>query len=147
MGALVLINLVGRVTHGDVLSVHRKGPYLHWADPGIIKYLEIEYLAKVSEIRPALAACCLSNSSPLFAEQQTAAEYQSTRSTFRAQIMSRDCCVPQGWHQRIIGRGGHRNPNVKGLIGGADPARCHITILEWAGLGLHRLKPIIICRR
>ena len=38
------------------------------------KYLEIEYLEKVSEIRPALAACCLSNSSPLFAEQQAAAE-------------------------------------------------------------------------
>ena len=37
---------VGRVTHDDVLSVHRKGPYLHWADPGIIKYLEIEYFCE-----------------------------------------------------------------------------------------------------
>ena len=47
------------------------------AGPGIIEYLGREHrfaALKVTEIRPALAVCCLTNSSPLLVEQQTAAE-------------------------------------------------------------------------
>ena len=44
---------------------------------GVIEYFGREHrfaALKVSEIRPALAVCCLTNSSPLLVEQQTAAE-------------------------------------------------------------------------